>query len=153
MSPQTLSYLAISKVVTFTSTYDHRTIIQGAESGAFLGHIEELLLGQREFYEEGLRRPRDLLQALATVDVNPAFSGDGRSGEIAKQARVLELINAYRVRGHLIADIDPLRDRPADTPGARPDDLRPDDLGPRPHLLDGRFSRRRPHAAARLSSA
>src|SRR5262249_61856661 len=41
-----------------------------------------------------------------------AFSSDGganRSGEIAKQARVLELINAYRVRGHLIADIDPLR--------------------------------------------
>src|SRR5215471_1611237 len=112
MSPEALSQLAVSKVVTFTSTYDHR-IIQGAESGAFLARIEELLLGGRDFYEK-------VFAALGifhkpfhwAVDFNPAFSADGsgnRSGEIAKQARVLELINAYRVRGHLIADIDPLR--------------------------------------------
>ena len=50
MAPETLSRLAISKVVTFTSTYDHR-IIQGAESGAFLARIEELLLGEHGFYE------------------------------------------------------------------------------------------------------
>ena len=50
MAPATLSLLAISKVVTFTSTYDHR-IIQGAESGAFLARVEELLLGEHGFYE------------------------------------------------------------------------------------------------------
>ena len=53
MSPEALSQLAISKVVTFTSTYDHR-IIQGADSGLFLARIEELLLGQHDFYEEVL---------------------------------------------------------------------------------------------------
>ena len=108
MSPEALAQLAVSKVVTFTSTYDHR-IIQGAESGAFLARIEELLLGEHNFYDrlfEDLELPNQPLHW--TRDRNPGLSGDGR-GEIEKQARVLELINAYRVRGHLIADIDPLR--------------------------------------------
>jgi multifunctional 2-oxoglutarate metabolism enzyme len=106
MAPETLSQLAVSKVVTFTSTYDHR-IIQGAESGAFLARIEELLLGKDGFYESvfaDLRVPHEPLHWA--IDRNPAF---GRRDEIEKQARVLELINAYRVRGHLIADVDPLR--------------------------------------------
>ncbi|HEX9287804.1 MAG TPA: 2-oxo acid dehydrogenase subunit E2, partial [Thermoanaerobaculia bacterium] len=106
MALATLSQLAVSKVVTFTSTYDHR-IIQGAESGAFLGRIEELLLGADGFYEQvfsDLAIPHKPLHWA--VDRNPAF---GREDEIEKQARVLELINAYRVRGHLIADVDPLR--------------------------------------------
>jgi 2-oxoglutarate dehydrogenase E1 component len=108
MAPQSISQLAISKVVVFTSTYDHR-IIQGAESGAFLGRIEKLLLGGHDFYDKAFA---DLAIAHEpmhwAVDRNPAASGDPRTGEIEKQARVLELINAYRVRGHLIADIDPL---------------------------------------------
>jgi 2-oxoglutarate decarboxylase len=112
MAPQVLSRLAISKVLTLTSTYDHR-IIQGAESGSFLGRVEELLLGADGFYE-------NLFAELSIpfrpyrweTDRNPPFLGDGRADEIAKQARVLELINAYRVRGHLLADIDPLRSRP-----------------------------------------
>jgi len=109
MSPEALLQLAISKIVTFTSTYDHR-IIQGAESGAFLARIEELLLGEHEFYELAFGDLGMSHQPLHWArDRNPALSGDGRSGEIEKQARVLELINAYRVRGHLIADIDPLR--------------------------------------------
>ncbi len=112
MSPATLSRLAVSKVVTLTSTYDHR-IIQGAESGLFLARVEELLLGSHEFYERvfsdlGVRyRPFPW-----SADTGPTPFGDGRTQEIAKQARVLALINAYRVRGHLIADIDPLRFRP-----------------------------------------
>ena len=106
MAPETIANLAVSKVVTFTSTYDHR-IVQGAESGAFLARIEELLLGKDGFYESVFR---DLTIPHApyrwSVDRNPVF---GRREEIEKQARVLELINAYRVRGHLIADVDPLR--------------------------------------------
>ncbi|HVE66442.1 MAG TPA: 2-oxo acid dehydrogenase subunit E2, partial [Thermoanaerobaculia bacterium] len=106
MAPETIAQLAVSKVVTFTSTYDHR-IVQGAESGAFLGRIEELLLGEDGFYENvfaDLAVPHRPYRWA--VDRNPAF---GRRDEIEKQARVLELINAYRVRGHLIADVDPLR--------------------------------------------
>jgi multifunctional 2-oxoglutarate metabolism enzyme len=107
----TLSRLAISKVVTFTSTYDHR-IIQGAESGAFLGRVEELLLGQHGFYEGVFSDLGIPFQPFRwEVDKAPAILADGHIDEIAKQARVLELINAYRVRGHLIADIDPLRTR------------------------------------------
>ena len=108
---QTLSQLAISKVATFTSTYDHR-IIQGAESGAFLARIEELLLGRDGFYARvfgDLGIPHH--PYAWEVDKNPPLFGNGHREEIAKQARVLELINAYRVRGHLIADIDPLRTR------------------------------------------
>lgn len=108
MSPEALSQLAISKVVTFTSTYDHR-IIQGAESGAFLARVEELLQGDHGFYEQvfaDLSIPHKPMHWAK--DRDRALSGDGRRGEIEKQARVLELINAYRVRGHLIADIDPL---------------------------------------------
>jgi 2-oxoglutarate dehydrogenase E1 component len=111
MAPATLSRLAISKVATFTSTYDHR-IIQGAESGAFLARVGELLLGADGFYE---RLFADLGIPFRPfrweTDKNPPLSADGHVDEIAKQARVLELINAYRVRGHLIADIDPLRTR------------------------------------------
>ena len=108
MAPEAISQLAISKVVTFTSTYDHR-IIQGAESGAFLGRIEELLLGEHDFYDKAFADLAIAQQPMHwAVDRNPAVSGDARTGEIEKQARVLELINAYRVRGHLIADIDPL---------------------------------------------
>src|SRR6185503_6894454 len=109
MSPEGLSRIGISKVMTVTSTYDHR-IVQGAESGAFLALIDELLRGQHEFYDQifadlGIRyRPYRW-----AIDVNPAILGEERRRDVVrKQARVFELINAYRVRGHLIADLDPL---------------------------------------------
>ncbi|HEY7573938.1 MAG TPA: multifunctional oxoglutarate decarboxylase/oxoglutarate dehydrogenase thiamine pyrophosphate-binding subunit/dihydrolipoyllysine-residue succinyltransferase subunit, partial [Thermoanaerobaculia bacterium] len=112
MAPDTLSRLAVSKVVTLTSTYDHR-IIQGAESGLFLARVEELLSGGHEFYEKvfaDLSIPHRPYRW--SVDRNPAIFGGAGPAEAAKQAQVLGLINAYRVRGHLIADIDPLRFRP-----------------------------------------
>jgi 2-oxoglutarate decarboxylase len=109
MAPEALSRLGISKVMAISSTYDHR-IIQGAESGSFLALIDELLHGSRGFYdwifaELGIPfRPYKW-----AVDRNPAILGEERhADEVGKQARVLELINAYRVRGHLIADINPL---------------------------------------------
>jgi len=109
MSPEGLSRIGISKIMTLTSTYDHR-IIQGAESGAFLAFIDDLLRGKHDFYDEifadlGIRY-RPYRWAL---DVNPAILGEERRRDVVrKQARVFELINAYRVRGHLIADLDPL---------------------------------------------
>jgi 2-oxoglutarate dehydrogenase E1 component len=109
MASEALSRLGISKVMTITSTYDHR-IIQGAESGAFLALMDEMLRGQHGFYEDifaeiGIPfRPHRW-----AIDVNPAILGEERrSDEVRKQARVLQMINAYRVRGHLVADIDPL---------------------------------------------
>ena len=49
--PARLAELGVEKVMTMTSTYDHR-VIQGAESGAFLRRIDELLQGVDGFYEE-----------------------------------------------------------------------------------------------------
>jgi 2-oxoglutarate dehydrogenase E1 component len=109
MAPRTLGLLGISKVMTVSSTYDHR-IIQGAESGLFLARMEALLKGEDGFYERlfgdlGLpHRP-----VRWEMDSAPALLGGGGSREeVEKQAKVLQLIHAYRVRGHLVADLDPL---------------------------------------------
>ncbi len=109
MTDEALSQLGISKIFTITSTYDHR-IIQGSESGFFLAHLHELLLGRHRFYEEIFADVGITYKPLRwSVDVNPFLSGvDRERQEIKKQARIFEFINAYRVRGHLIADIDPL---------------------------------------------
>ena len=106
MSPTTLANLGVGKTITLTSTYDHR-VIQGAGSGQFLGIVHELLIGEHQFYEEifaALRIPYDPIHWAADIHVDTADSVD-------KTARVQELINAYRVRGHLMADIDPLEYR------------------------------------------
>ncbi|MDQ1703659.1 MAG: multifunctional 2-oxoglutarate metabolism enzyme [Frankiaceae bacterium] len=100
---ETLARLAVSKVMTLTSTYDHR-VIQGAESGAFLGRMHELLLGADDFYDEifsSLRIPYEPIRWAADIPVT-------HEEEVGKPARVLELIHAYRVRGHLMADTNPL---------------------------------------------
>ncbi len=105
-SEETIARNAISKVMTLTSTYDHR-VIQGAQSGDFLRRIHALLLGEDEFYDEifaALRIPYEPIRWAQDI----ATSHDD---QIGKQARILELIHAYRVRGHLMADTDPLEYR------------------------------------------
>ncbi len=109
MSAATLSQLGISKTITLTSTYDHR-VIQGAESGLFLAKIHQFLIGNHAFYDEIFS---DLGINYAPLrwaeDNNPIMlGGDHYREQTVKQAKVLELINAYRIRGHLLADIDPL---------------------------------------------
>ncbi|GAA1842000.1 multifunctional oxoglutarate decarboxylase/oxoglutarate dehydrogenase thiamine pyrophosphate-binding subunit/dihydrolipoyllysine-residue succinyltransferase subunit [Microbacterium koreense] len=102
-SEKTLVELGIGKTITLTSTYDHR-VIQGAGSGEFLKKVHELLIGQRGFYEEifaALRIPYAPIHWANDINVDLAERVD-------KQARVQELINSFRVRGHLMADIDPL---------------------------------------------
>ncbi len=113
MAPEALSELGISKTLTISSTYDHR-IIQGAESGAFLARVHELLLGKDSFYDQiFLDLGISYSPMRWSIDRNPAIFGrDHVREQTTKQARVLELINAYRVRGHLIADIDPLHAMP-----------------------------------------
>ncbi|MFC3991744.1 multifunctional oxoglutarate decarboxylase/oxoglutarate dehydrogenase thiamine pyrophosphate-binding subunit/dihydrolipoyllysine-residue succinyltransferase subunit [Actinoplanes siamensis] len=103
MSDETLTDHGVSKVTTLTSTYDHR-VIQGAQSGEFLKVMHELLLGGHEFYDEiftALRIPYEPVRWVRDV----AHTSEG---QIDKAARVIELIHAYRVRGHLMADTDPL---------------------------------------------
>ena len=107
--PTVLADLGISKVMTMTSTYDHR-IIQGAESGAFLARIHELLIGGDEFYDEIYRDLRIPYEPVRwSRDRNRLNLGGQSSDEIvSREAAVLQMINAYRVRGHLLADLDPL---------------------------------------------
>ncbi len=106
-----LAELGVSKVVTLTSTYDHR-IIQGAESGLFLKRIHDLLLGADEFYDEvfaALGVPYQSVQWRK--DISPL---DRETVLLQKQQQVDAVMNMYRVRGHLIADLDPLRVRPVE---------------------------------------
>lgn len=102
-SAETLARMAISKIVTLTSTYDHR-VIQGAQSGDFLRRIHEILLGAENFYDEifaALRIPYEPIRWASDFE----FSKDE---EINKTARVQQLIQSYRTYGHLMADTDPL---------------------------------------------
>ncbi len=105
-SPETLARDAISQTVTLTSTYDHR-IIQGAQSGEFLRVISGLLLGEHGFYDDIFAALRIPYEPVRWVRDIPA----GHENDISKAARVHELIHAYRVRGHLLADTDPLQYR------------------------------------------
>ena len=105
-SKRTLADLGIGKTITLTSTYDHR-VIQGAGSGEYLKRIHELLIGGHGFYEEifaSLRIPYMPIHWAEDIAVDTA-------DHVNKTSRVQELINSYRVRGHLMADIDPLEYR------------------------------------------
>ncbi|MCW5964389.1 MAG: multifunctional oxoglutarate decarboxylase/oxoglutarate dehydrogenase thiamine pyrophosphate-binding subunit/dihydrolipoyllysine-residue succinyltransferase subunit [Bryobacterales bacterium] len=122
-SADVIAQLGLSKVMTMTCTYDHR-IIQGAESGMFLGQVHEFLQGEHGFYDQiftDLNVPTRPVRWARDRQGAPSASGGGsRESDIVKQAAVLQLINAYRVRGHLIADLDPLNDAPASHPELDP---------------------------------
>ncbi|HEY0518251.1 MAG TPA: 2-oxo acid dehydrogenase subunit E2, partial [Ilumatobacteraceae bacterium] len=108
-----LGSLGVSKVVTITSTYDHR-IIQGAESGMFLKRVHELLLGGHEFYEDVFKSLGVPYEAVKwRVDHSPI---DSEEAMLHKQMQIATLIRVHRVRGHLIADLDPLRWKEPDLP-------------------------------------
>jgi multifunctional 2-oxoglutarate metabolism enzyme len=106
---RTLAKLGVGKVITMTSTYDHR-VIQGAESGLYLQRVHQLLLGGDGFYDE--------VFASLGLPYEPArwrkdtTNVDSQTDLLSKQMKVGQLANMYRVRGHLIADLDPLRQRP-----------------------------------------
>ncbi|BBG04371.1 MULTISPECIES: multifunctional oxoglutarate decarboxylase/oxoglutarate dehydrogenase thiamine pyrophosphate-binding subunit/dihydrolipoyllysine-residue succinyltransferase subunit [Pseudonocardia] len=102
-SEERLAEFGVSKIITLTSTYDHR-IIQGAESGDFLRRVHQLLLGESDFYDNVFASLRVPYEPIRWVQDFP-------EGEVDKTARVLELIESYRTRGHLMADTDPLNYR------------------------------------------
>ncbi len=103
--PAMLADLGMSKIMTISSTYDHR-IIQGAESGLFLKRVHELLMGEDEFYDDIFRSVGVPYESVDwRRDVNPV---DRDASMLDKQIQVQQLVNMHRVRGHLIADLDPL---------------------------------------------
>ncbi len=107
--PRELAAIGVGPVVTVTSTYDHR-IIQGAESGLFLANIAASLSGEHRFYDEvfaSMDVPFEPVRFMP--DRNAA---DDELDRLEKQVHVQSLINMYRVRGHLIADLDPLAAEP-----------------------------------------
>ncbi|MGO0574896.1 multifunctional oxoglutarate decarboxylase/oxoglutarate dehydrogenase thiamine pyrophosphate-binding subunit/dihydrolipoyllysine-residue succinyltransferase subunit [Ornithinimicrobium panacihumi] len=102
-SPEKIALNGVSKILTLTSTYDHR-IIQGAQSGEFLRVMHQLLLGADSFYDNiftSLRIPYEPIRWAPDITAS-------HDDDISKASRTQELIHAYRVRGHLMADTDPL---------------------------------------------
>ncbi len=110
-SVETIARMGISKVMTLTSTYDHR-VIQGAQSGEFLGIVHKKLLGLDGFYDRVFAALRVPYEPVRWVQ----DSSTDHEAEEAKPARIAELIHAYRSRGHLMADVDPLSARPRKHP-------------------------------------
>ena len=102
-SEETLARQGIGKVLTLTSTYDHR-VIQGATSGEFLRLVERKLMGLDGFWDRAftsMRVPHEPVAWQRDTTYDPEL-------ETGKPARVAELIHAFRQRGHLAADTDPL---------------------------------------------
>ncbi|MFP3882032.1 MAG: multifunctional oxoglutarate decarboxylase/oxoglutarate dehydrogenase thiamine pyrophosphate-binding subunit/dihydrolipoyllysine-residue succinyltransferase subunit [Actinomycetota bacterium] len=109
--PARAADVGLSRVVTLTSTYDHR-VIQGATSGQLLAKVEELLLGADDFYDKvfaelGIHYTPHRWE----IDEHPE-QGASTTWRAAKEAGIARVINAYRTQGHLIADTDPLRQKP-----------------------------------------
>jgi multifunctional 2-oxoglutarate metabolism enzyme len=132
----TIARLAgLSKVMTVTCTYDHR-VIQGAESGLFLGRLQALLEGEDEFYER-FSRPQDSSQAgplgagSAGLHSRRAERATGRSGQ---GSRRIAIINAYRVRGHLDRRFRSAGFGAGLSSRTRSGHLRPDHLGSRSRI-------------------
>jgi multifunctional 2-oxoglutarate metabolism enzyme len=138
-SPEKIKALGVSRVMTMTSTYDHR-VIQGAESGSFLRRIEELLQGEDDFYESvatdlGLD-PSAVTAAHAASASAPPLPAAGVPGQpppsvAAKPSTELlqavqaatSLLKAYRTHGHLAARLDPLGSEPKGDPAIQPENL------------------------------
>ncbi len=102
-SPETLARQAVGKVLTLSNTYDHR-VIQGAQSGELLRLMERKLMGLDGFWNrsfKALRIPHEPVHWDQDVTYDPL-------ADAGKPARVAELIHAFRQRGHLAADTDPL---------------------------------------------
>jgi 2-oxoglutarate decarboxylase len=138
-SPERLKQLGVSKVMTLTSTYDHR-VIQGAESGAFLRRIEELLQGEDEFYEcvakdLGFEQTAVVSTAhpasasappltAAAPSAEPSSAPDQIDEELLQAVQAAtSLLKAYRTHGHLAAQLDPLGSEPKGDPALQPENV------------------------------
>ncbi len=124
--------IGAEKVMTMTSTYDHR-IIQGAESGRFLQRIESYLQGEDGFYERvfadlGVGALPELPAAPVAapaqappVAAPPAAAPDEEMLQAMQAAT--SLLKAHRTHGHLAAHLDPLGRQPEGDPALDPEPL------------------------------
>ena len=137
--PEKIKALGVSKVMTMTSTYDHR-VIQGAESGSFLRRIEELLQGEDDFYESvagdlGIDTAPITAAHPASASA-PPLAAPGASGvqgpavaakpdtELLQAVQAAtSLLKAYRTHGHLAARLDPLGSEPKGDPALQPESV------------------------------
>lgn len=113
VSEENRALLGLSKTLMITCTYDHR-IIQGAESGSFLAKLQQLLQGEDGFYEgifRDLRIPFMPIRWQADKQITPTRFGSVNT-DVAKEAAVIQLINAYRIQGHMMANTNPLGNDP-----------------------------------------
>ncbi|HEV8197572.1 MAG TPA: multifunctional oxoglutarate decarboxylase/oxoglutarate dehydrogenase thiamine pyrophosphate-binding subunit/dihydrolipoyllysine-residue succinyltransferase subunit [Gemmatimonadales bacterium] len=144
-TPDTIARLGLSKVMTMTSTYDHR-VIQGAESGAFLRTVEQMLAGSEGFYE-GIFGAFGLTWAdgapAARIAGAPSSAPSGSQSahppavgpsttvdDLVHVAAAMALVKAFRTHGHLAARLDPLGSEPSGDPA-----LDPGALGLTPDVL------------------
>ncbi|HEX3683961.1 MAG TPA: multifunctional oxoglutarate decarboxylase/oxoglutarate dehydrogenase thiamine pyrophosphate-binding subunit/dihydrolipoyllysine-residue succinyltransferase subunit [Bryobacteraceae bacterium] len=112
-SEETRALLGLSKVLMITCTYDHR-IIQGAESGAFLAKLQQLLQGEDGFYDaifRELKVPFMPVRWQADQQLAPQRFA-ALNADVAKEAAVIRLIGSYRIRGHLVGNTNPLGNDP-----------------------------------------
>ncbi len=137
-SPERLKQVGVSKVMTLTSTYDHR-VIQGAESGAFLRRVEQLLQGEDGFYEAvasdlGIDTAGVTSAHPASASAPPLSAGapsaepstaPGEVDEELLQAvqAATSILKAYRTHGHLAAHLDPLGSKPKGDPALQPENV------------------------------
>jgi 2-oxoglutarate decarboxylase len=134
-TPDRIKALGISKVMTMTSTYDHR-VIQGAESGSFLRTIEQLLQGEDSFYE-GVARDLGIEESVVTA-AHPASASAPPLGAAAPPSPAVSqpdeellqavqaatsVLKAYRTHGHLAARLDPLGSVPKGDPAIQPENV------------------------------
>jgi 2-oxoglutarate dehydrogenase E1 component len=113
--------LGLSKVLMVSCTYDHR-IIQGAESGQFLATLQKLLQGEESFYDQmfrDLRLPFLPVRWQMDQPITPQRYAAVNT-DVAKEASLIQIINAYRVRGHLVANVNPLGIEPGYHPELDP---------------------------------
>ncbi|HEY1945504.1 MAG TPA: multifunctional oxoglutarate decarboxylase/oxoglutarate dehydrogenase thiamine pyrophosphate-binding subunit/dihydrolipoyllysine-residue succinyltransferase subunit [Bryobacteraceae bacterium] len=113
ISEENRAMLGLSKTLMITCTYDHR-IIQGAESGAFLAKLQQLLQGEDGFYDSAFRDlkiPSIPIRWQSDKQITPTRFGSVNT-DVAKEAAVIQLINAYRIQGHMMANTNPLGSDP-----------------------------------------
>jgi multifunctional 2-oxoglutarate metabolism enzyme len=132
VEPERLKELGVQKVMTMTSTYDHR-VIQGAESGAFLRAIDQLLQGEQGFYEDvlgaldldGIVRGEEGAAPVTAAEPAPAAATPAApavADEALLQAvqAATSVVKAHRMHGHLAAKLDPLGSEPVGDPALDP---------------------------------
>ncbi len=129
VDPGRLRELGVSKVMTMTSTYDHR-VIQGAESGSFLRRIDQLLQGEDGFYEDIFRALGVAEEPEATpitaaepapAPVSPAAEPLADEALLQAVQAATSVVKAHRMHGHLAADLDPLGGKPVGDPALDPE--------------------------------